>query len=157
MIHIRLAKLEESKKILEILNVVSKTLKLKGINQWDYPWDEQQVLTSLRNKECYVLLLEGEIIGTFCISDIDYINQLSVQRKSKYISQIAITPNYQGINLGKEITSFACTLAEKCNQTLYLDCWAGNNKLKEFYIRNGFHYIGDFLEEDYYISIFQYN
>jgi hypothetical protein len=43
------------------------------------------------------------------------------------------------------------------NKTLYLDCWAGNEKLKEFYFNNGFEYVGDFPEEDYFISVFKFN
>jgi hypothetical protein len=39
---------------------------------------------------------------------------------------------------------------------LYLDCWAGNKKLRNFYSNAGFDFIGDFPEEDYMISVFKY-
>ena len=39
--------------------------------------------------------------------------------------------------------------------TVYFDCWAGNDFLKKFYSENGFEYMGDFPEEDYYVSAFK--
>ncbi|MFF2796389.1 GNAT family N-acetyltransferase [Lysinibacillus xylanilyticus] len=97
-----------------------------------------------------------KIIGTFCINEIDNINEFPVELNSKYLSQIAILPEFQGRNFGSSITQFACSFVKGLRKTLYLDCWAGNEKLKEFYSRNGLEYIGDFPEEDYYISIFKY-
>ncbi len=38
---------------------------------------------------------------------------------------------------------------------LYLDCWAGNKKLRNFYLESGFIYMGDYPEDDYYISIYK--
>ncbi|WP_078427653.1 GNAT family N-acetyltransferase [Alkalihalobacterium alkalinitrilicum] len=155
---IRLAKVEELQRVLDILNEVTLDLKQKGINQWIEPWDENKVLDQINNHYIYVLLNSEETItGTFCLYDIDRIKEVSVGEISKYLSQIAILPKYQGRNYGSKITQFACSLVKEMNQTLYLDCWAGNDKLKEFYSNNGFEYIGDFPEEDYLISMFKYN
>lgn len=82
---------------------------------------------------------------------------MSVDKKSKYLYQIAILPKYQGRNLGFHIIQFPCSFVKEMNKTLYLDCWAGNDKLKEFYFKNGLEYMGDIQEEDYFISIFKYN
>ncbi|AVK86606.1 hypothetical protein C3943_25600 [Lysinibacillus sp. B2A1] len=95
-------------------------------------------------------MLDKKIIGTFCISEIEKTNEFSVEAKSKYLSQIAILPEFQGKNFGSSITQFACSFVKELKKTIYLDCWAGNEKLKEFYLRNGLEYIGDFPEEDYY-------
>ncbi|WP_088012228.1 GNAT family N-acetyltransferase [Gottfriedia acidiceleris] len=40
--------------------------------------------------------------------------------------------------------------------SIYLDCWAGNDKLKQFYQNYGLKQLGDFPENDYYISIFKH-
>ncbi|PAM96083.1 hypothetical protein B4N84_04180, partial [Flavobacterium sp. IR1] len=69
----------------------------------------------------------------------------------------AIIPEYQGKNAGAVVLSFAYKLVENMNTVLYLDCWAGNEKLKQFYLRNEMSYIGDFQEEGYFISVFTYN
>ena len=50
---------------------------------------------------------------------------------------------------------YSLTLSKKLELLLYLDCWAGNDKLKNFYLNNGFKHVGDFPEEDYFISVFK--
>ena len=153
---IRLANLEDCQQVVSVLNEVTIHLSRKGIEQWNYPWDSSIIQTQIKSNCSYVLLKDGVVIGTFCISCIDHINDVTVPLHSKYLSQIAISPAYQGQNYGKQITDFACALAKNNNKTLYLDCWAGNDKLRDFYERNGFEYVGDFPEEDYYISIFKF-
>ena len=60
--------------------------------------------------------------------------------------------HYQGKGLGKVLIQ---TAIENSTKNIYLDCWAGNSKLKEFYENNGFKYIKDIKENDYFISIFK--
>ncbi|WP_082686941.1 GNAT family N-acetyltransferase [Bacillus sp. FJAT-27445] len=78
-----------------------------------------------------------------------------LEEDSLYLSKIAILPTYQGHGIGREIVSFSCSLAETAGKPLYLDYWAGNKKLKNFYTGCGLEYMGDFLEEDYFISVFK--
>ena len=40
--------------------------------------------------------------------------------------------------------------------TLYLDCRAGNKKLRDFYSKSGFDFMGDFPVADYMVSVFVY-
>jgi GNAT superfamily N-acetyltransferase len=154
---IRLAKLEDLQVVLYILNETTLDLQQKGIHQWDYPWDNTEIVSQIKNNHSYILLVDEKIIGTFCINDIDNINELSIDVRSKYLSQISILPKFQGKNFGSTIIDFVCAHVKGLNKTLYLDCWAGNKKLKEFYLRNGLECIGDFQEESYFISIFKYN
>ena len=153
---IRLSKSEDLKRMLYILNEVTLHLIEKGIRQWDYPWDEEKVADQIKNNYSYILLINDEIIGVFCMNEIDSINDFSVDAKSIYLSQIAVLQEFQGGNLGSAIINFACCFVNRLNKTLYLDCWAGNEKLKDFYTRNGMEYKGDYPEGDYFISIFQY-
>jgi ribosomal protein S18 acetylase RimI-like enzyme len=157
-VQIRSAREEDLQTVLSLLNEVTLDLYQKGIYQWDYPWEEKRVLSQINNQHLYVLLTEGhQIAGTFCVSEIHKINDLPVEANSKYLSQIAVSPKLQGMKFGSKIIQFACSLAEETDKTLYLDCWAGNDKLKAFYTSNGLTYTGDFPEEDYRISIFKYN
>jgi GNAT superfamily N-acetyltransferase len=153
---IRLAQIRDLQRVLFILNKTTLDLQQKGIFQWDYPCDKQKIINQIENNCSYVLLEDDKVIGTFCISSIDHINELSVEAGSKYLSQIAILPEFQGRNFGKMIVDFSYAFAKELKKSLYLDCWAGNKKLKEFYSRNGLTYLGDFAEEDYFISVFQY-
>ncbi|WP_369436003.1 GNAT family N-acetyltransferase [Lysinibacillus fusiformis] len=154
---IRLAKIDDFSQVVYILNEVTLNLQQKGIQQWEYPWDDNKIINQLKNNYLYVLLVEEEMLGTFCIYDIDNINEFSLDEKGKYLSQIAILPKFQGKNIGSAITEFACFFVKELDKTLYLDCWAGNEKLKQFYSRNGFKYLGDFPEESYFVSIFKYS
>lgn len=152
---IRLATPKDQHQVVNVLNEVTLALQKKDIYQWDYPWEVNKIANEINNYYTYVLLLEEKIIGTFCIKDIDCISELTIDPKSYYLSQIAILPKYQGNNYGSKITDFACYFAKERNKIMYLDCWSGNEKLKKFYLNNGFKYQGDFPEEDYFISIFK--
>lgn len=154
---IRLATANDSQKVVNVLNKATLDLHKKGIYQWDYPWNGNNIINEITNNHMYVLLLDEEIVGTFCIKDIDCLSKLTFQSKSFYLYQIAILPEYQGNSYGSELTSFVCSFAKERNETIYLDCWAGNKKLKKFYLNNGFVYLGDFPEADYFISIFKFN
>ncbi|QFF98974.1 GNAT family N-acetyltransferase [Psychrobacillus glaciei] len=154
---IRLATSNDQQQMVNVLNKATLGLQAKGIYQWDYPWDINKIVTEIKNNYAYVLLLDEDIVGTFCIKDIDALSELTIDSKSNYLSQIAILPEYQGNNYGSEVTDFACSFAKEGNKTMYLDCWAGNKKLIDFYLNHGFEYLGDFPEEDYFISIFIFN
>jgi len=149
------ANLENLHEVTAILNEVTLALLEKGINQWEYPWDDKKVRDQIQNNEAYTLADGRKVIGTFCIKEISHINGLTVEANSLYLSQIALLPAHQGKSLGRLIIDFACSLAKKSNTAMYLDCWAGNEKLKAFYSRNRLEYLGDFPEEDYWISVYK--
>jgi len=154
---IRLATINDKQNVLDILNKVTLDLHQKGINQWDYPWQANKCGIEIKKNYAYVLLIEDKIVGTFFIKDIDCLSDLKIYSKSKYLYQIAILPEYQRNNLGSVIMNFACSLVTGVNKTIFLDCWSGNDKLKKFYVNNGFESQGDFPEENYFITIFKYN
>ncbi|MBS4537503.1 GNAT family N-acetyltransferase [Clostridium sp. D2Q-11] len=72
-----------------------------------------------------------------------------------YIYRIAVLPTYQGGNLGVNIVDYALNYSKNIGKELYLDCWAGNKKLRNFYSSSGFQMIGEVQEEDYFISVFK--
>jgi ribosomal protein S18 acetylase RimI-like enzyme len=152
---IKLAGVSDSVHIVEVLNKVTIDLQNKNINQWSYPWDSEYISHEISEGNSYKLMHNENLIGTFFIETIDKIGEHTIEPENLYLSKIAIIPEFQGRKIGSKITDFACTRAQKLNKLLYLDCWAGNIKLKEFYTKNGFQYIGDFFEEDYLISIFR--
>lgn len=147
---IRLAKEEDVEDILSILNAASLALLNKRINQWTYPCDAQRLVKQLGF--LHVGTVSGNVIATFGMKDL---NGWHVGNRGKYLYQIAIHPEYQGKGYGSEIVTWACQYARRLGEELYLDCWAGNNKLKDFYSENGFEHVGNFPEEDYYISVFK--
>ncbi|MTI69841.1 MAG: GNAT family N-acetyltransferase [Firmicutes bacterium] len=153
---IRLANIDDCKKIIEILNNTTLNLHEKGIKQWAYPWSEDEILKDINKGYVYILLYDGEEVATFSIRDINnYV--IEMDSYNKYLYRIAILPKYQGRNLGMEIIDYSITYAGNLDKSLYLDCWAGNKNLRKFYLNAGFKYLGDFKEEDYMISVFKYS
>lgn len=152
---IRLAELKDKDRIVELLNKVTLYLHKKGINQWTYPWDTNEIKHDIENRFVYLLLVEDLIVGTFSIKDTDDIEVNLIKPKSKYLYRIAISPEYQGKNLGIDIVKYSSDYSKSMGKSLYLDCWAGNDKLRSFYLKTGFDFIGNVPEEDYFISVFK--
>lgn len=154
---IRLAEKDDVNTIVELLNKVTLNLHEKSINQWTYPWDFEKINMDMKNRNIYVISLNKIIIGTFSLKDMGANIMLNPSgSNSVYLYRIAILPEYQGKNVGLEITNYACETSRNLRKILYLDCWAGNENLKNFYLKAGFDFCGDFPEEDYMISVFKY-
>jgi hypothetical protein len=94
---IRLATSNDQQQVMNVLNKTTLGLQKKGIYQSDYPWDVNKFAREIKNNYTYVLSLDEEIVGTFCIKDIDSLSELTFDSKSYYLSQIAILPEYQGM------------------------------------------------------------
>ena len=156
MVEIKLAEINNLDNIVELLNKVTLHLHEKGINQWVYPWNRREIERDIEEAYMYVLAIDDSIIGTFSLKDIDNFDALFVEPNSKYLYRIAILPEYQGKKLGVEIVNFACDYSRNLKRVLYLDCFAGNKKLRNFYSKSGFNFMGDYPEEDYMISVFKY-
>jgi GNAT superfamily N-acetyltransferase len=151
---IRLAQIQEADNIVSLLNETTLDLHHKGILQWTYPWNKEEIAQQIINSTVYVFLADEHIIGTFRIENTSSL--FFRDSEIYYLSQIALSPASQGRNMGSAITEFACSYARTMNKALFLDCWAGNETLKAFYKRNGFEHIGDYPEEDYFISVFRF-
>ena len=156
MIEIKLAEIKDIGVIVELLNEVTLQLHEKGINQWVYPCNSLEIEMGIREAQIYVLIVDDIIVGTFSLKPIDNLATLLIEANSSYLFRVAILPEYQGKSLGVELVNYACEHSRKLKNTLYLDCWAGNKKLRKFYSNAGFDFLGDFPEEDYFISVFRY-
>ncbi|MER2171547.1 MAG: GNAT family N-acetyltransferase [Psychrobacillus psychrodurans] len=149
----------ERNDLVSIINILDKTtLKLlrKGIEQWSYPWSSSIVEDEINQGLVFKMELDHELVGTFMIKSIHRLNSLLINPESLYVGRIAIISQYQGKNLGASIINFCRSFSKEHKKDMYLDCWAGNNKLKSFYMSCGLYYLGDFPEDDYHISIFQF-
>lgn len=152
---IRLAKGHHDLEIVvNLLNEVTEMLLKKGIKQWEHPWDATEIEVDINTNRLYVVEVDGEVICSFSIKKIDQLNSLTI-KEGLYLYRIAVLPKLQGKDYGGKIIDFSICLAREKNLSLYLDCWAGNEKLKNFYSCSGLEYLGDYPEEDYMISIFK--
>lgn len=154
---IRLAESNDNGTIVELLNKVTLNLHEKGINQWVYPWNPDEIEFDIEKGLIYVLLSDDMIAGTFSIKDTDNMDTGLIEPDNKYLYRIAILPEFQGKNLGKEIVKFALNYSAKMDKSLYLDCWSGNRKLRDFYSGAGFNLCGIVPENDYTVCVFKSN
>ena len=139
--------------IYYILSKAKEKLNKKGIEQWKEGWDINDIKKKCKLGLFYVFYDKGNIIGCYSIeknANIEWIE--NKEKEYTYLSLLCLLPDYQGKGLGKVLLQSAF---ENSNKIIYLDCWAGNNKLKTFYESNGFKYIKDTKENDYFISIFK--
>lgn len=155
---VKIANMNNLHTIVEILNTVTLDLHKRNINQWQYPWDTEEIKSNIMNNYTYTLFNNQKMIGTF---------SLKLKQKNSWIPEIdedilylhtlAILPEYQKKNIGPQIFDFSNNLSVNINNPLYLDCWSKNTKLKTFYLNSGFDYIMDYPEEDFEISVFKYH
>lgn len=155
-IKIELATIEDLHKVMKILNEVTEDLLDKDINQWEYPWKEEVIKEDIIKSRIFLVIYEGVIIGTFSIRALDnQDNAFYRDVEGKYLYRIAILPRIQGLGLGVTMLNLIRECETLNRNNLYLDCWAGNKKLRNFYLESGFIYMGDYPEDDYYISIYK--
>lgn len=155
-ITIEKAKDTDINKVIKILNDVTSDLISRNINQWEYPWEEKGLKKDIQEEKVFLVFVEGHPVGTFSVEVLDKEeNEFYRAVDGRYLYRIAVLPRIQGLGYGHQILE---AIKEQCSiskYTLYLDCWAGNEKLKRFYINAGLKYIGDYPEKDYSISIFK--
>ncbi len=153
-IEIRKAYAEDFGAVLNILESAALKLLAKGVQQWDYPWNENELYGQIEQGEFYIAFADEAPAGCFGIKDFRN-NTFTQDSNGLYFYHLAVHPQYSGSSLGKEMCRWVQNFAKAENRDIYFDCWAGNDFLKKFYSENGFEYIGDFPEEDYFVSAFK--
>jgi len=107
----------------------------------------------------YVLVDNEVIVGTLVINpDVpEYVSEL-FQNVSKmfYLEAFATHPNIRGTGKGKQLLDFAESEAQKCQiECLRLDCWAGSQTLKQYYIHKGYQEIAQFKVDGWQGLLFE--
>lgn len=141
--------------IVSILDEATLKLLQKEIPQWNYPWYREEIEKDLPSQ--YVVREEGSVIAVFSLKPLD--NCFDKEAHSKedyYLHRIAVLPEYQGKGIGEKILRFVQKFSVKHEKNIYLDCYQGNKKLRQFYEKAGFYYQGDYPEENYLVSVFRF-
>lgn len=136
----------DSEKLKDLLDKVTLNLLAKDILQWQYPWDKQMLSEDINKQHVYGMFIENQLIGTFSVKK---------RNNAYYLYRVAIAVDEQKKQYGKKLLSYLDTLF-LAGTIVYLDCFSGNIKLKQFYEECGFKYVKDEKEKDYYISIYRY-
>ncbi|SHJ74629.1 Ribosomal protein S18 acetylase RimI [Anaerocolumna jejuensis DSM 15929] len=146
---------EDLDEIVNILDEVTLKLLDEGIQQWKYPWYKENVKKELDYQ--YVVRKENNIIAVFSIRPLGKNNFMEeAGDRDYYLYRIAIMPEFQGKKIGEAILQYVRKLCRKDKLNIYLDCYAGNDKLRKFYKKEGFYEVGNFSEKDYNITVFRF-
>lgn len=155
-IRLRPARSHEAGLIADLLNQATLKLLTKGIPQWRYPCDVQAVQSAIENGEQVVFTFQEQVVAAAKLGPSSGNPAIEAAHPGNlYLSQLAVLPDFQNQNLGKQALKLLIDHVKALGKTLYLDCWADNSKLKQFYAESGFLSLGDFPEEDYYVTVFR--
>lgn len=77
---IKLADKDNIKTITELLNKVTFHLHSKGIMQWIYPWNINDIELDVNKKHTYIVKINNLTIGTFSLKNLD-MNWLSAAKQ----------------------------------------------------------------------------
>ena len=154
MVSIKKATAENLACIVDILNAATQKLLAKGVMQWEYPWAENVIADDISKGLFYIANVDEKAVGCFGLKKFEN-NPFNGDNSGMYFYHLAVHPKYSGKNYSVEMCKYVQNFAKENNTTVYFDCWAGNDFLKKFYADAGFEYMGDFPEEDYFVSAFK--
>ncbi|KAM5377928.1 hypothetical protein ACJZ2D_004832 [Fusarium nematophilum] len=159
---VRRADATESSAIVNLSARVQHALEASGSQQVFGPLRTKVVDDAILHGCCYVLTEAEHLIGSVLVApmaaDCLYLSQLQgigdFARPFWVLESLMIEPGRQGKGVGLQFLTSITEMYRPLNGTIFLDCWAGNATLRDFYRRAGFRELGDVPEEDYYITIF---
>lgn len=147
MAEIRKAKPEDVPFVAEIISAASAYFRSQGIDQWQrgYP-NVESVRKDIADGTGYVLVENGEVTGTCCISfdtDPNYavIENGNWLNDEPYgvIHRIAVRPDRKGNHLADDFILQARKMAEERSiKNLRADTHADNHSMQRLLERNGF-------------------
>ncbi|GIN87232.1 N-acetyltransferase [Heyndrickxia sporothermodurans] len=154
---IRLATMEEGSQIIDLLKETATWIQEQGINQWGYLLDggeDTEILRCIGENCTYVVNIDNELIATFTLyheqNDWDKYIWGEILADSMYLHKLAVKPSYMKYGLGKEIIQWIVENIQGEKKYLKLDCVGDNKKLNQFYINNGFEFLGISKEHSKY-------
>ncbi|EME86443.1 uncharacterized protein MYCFIDRAFT_202510 [Pseudocercospora fijiensis CIRAD86] len=162
----RLARQQDAEAVVQLSQRVQAALAASGSLQHLRAVKVEQISEEIGRHECFILedQLTAQIIGAASTGAIqhDYYPvavNFSLSNYCKpwiYLYSVMLDPNHQGRGLGRGfIGDYVKHLEEVFGGgTIILDCWAGNSKLRDFYIRSGFTFAAIVPENDYEVAVF---
>ena len=149
---VRQATLEDLDQMTALIHATSKKLIEKDVFQWAYPCELELLEAQIANGEVFILEDHKRLIGSYSIKAVEESFPVQID-KSMYMYRLLIHPFYQGKNMPSHM--FKHLRKEYKKQIVLVDCWAGNEKISNFYKAHDCMFLGDFPDADYKISVFQ--
>lgn len=124
--------------------------KKVGNNYW-LGFERALIATEINEDRHYKIITEGEIVATFCITLNDpVIWEDSDRIRAVYIHRIATSQSFRGNNLLRFIITWAREYAKAQHLSyIRMDTGAGNDRLINYYVNNGFILLGNTAISNY--------
>lgn len=168
---LRLAHLGDRDEVVELSQRVQDALTASSSLQHIGPLNSEDVSKAIIKRKCFVLeqrqadYITTKLIGCALSRELEAgyflttsgFNIESFPSPWLYLHSIMLDPELQGNGIGipfvsEIVKTIACL--SPTEGTLFLDCWAGNEKLRRFYSNVGFNFAAVIPEEDYEIAVF---
>lgn len=151
--------------LVDLSRRVQEHLSAAGSRQMFGPLPHDLVASKVAANVVWVLEVAGEVCGGVFVEPITRATLpdlatwgLDESRPLWYLSKLMVAPELRGRGLGHLLVERAQrTVAAHPAALLVLDCWAGNDKLRDLYTRAGFVLHGIFPEQDYQVAVFTWS
>lgn len=153
----------DATQIVDLSSRVQAALTASGSLQEIGPLQRTTVSKAIEERRCWVL--KDEHLSVFgCAftkeTGVDWYHQnddFSIQSFKQpwlFLHSIMLDPELQGRGIGMLFFHDVVKEVETFGGTILLDCWAGSDKLRNFYERAGCRYVATIPENDYEIAVF---
>jgi GNAT superfamily N-acetyltransferase len=145
-LQIRVATNDDREQIQSLLITLAHWMQDEKINQWRFllEGEDDELKQWISKGLTYIVEKDGTFIATFTLlpeaGEWDqHIWGDDLPENTVYLHRLAITPDFMRHGIGGKIMEWLSTIEK---EIVRLDCVADNAKLNQFYLRNGFEFIG---------------
>lgn len=148
-IYMKKATEQDLPRVLEIIDLAKKTLKKRGVDQWQNGYPDEEILKQdIKDGINYITLLDGVVVGTAALQqgiDENYEviaeGQWDEESNPEYtvVHRIAVDPNYAGHNLSDTMIHHLLTLSRSLGYSdVRIDTHFENMAMQHVIEKNGF-------------------
>ncbi len=142
---IKAANLNYKLEIMKILKAVIDNMKLKGLDQWDDMYPDEDIILEDINKRNLYIYVDEKIIKAIVTLNEDQAEEYSTidwkynLGKQLIIHRLCVDPKYQGKGIARILLEFAEDYARKNNyDSIRLDAFTQNKAACSLYSNNGY-------------------
>ena len=141
--HIENSSIADIDEIFRFYDLAIEFQKKVSDQHW-LPFERSLVEKEIAEQRQWKIIIDGRIVCVFCIAWND--PQIWGERDKEpsiYIHRIVTHPDFRGKNFVVEIINWALVYGrEKERKFLRMDTWGDNAKLREYYTKCGFKFLG---------------
>jgi len=133
--------------VYEILDGAAAWLIEQGIHQWPNPYPREPITRAFAERGLWIGSRAGQTVATMRTARRDPDIWGDDAAPALYVHALAVRREPPARGSGLELLRWAArTAARDGLVAVRLDCWAGNDRLRRYYLRAGFRHVRDVEE-----------